>query len=139
MRVEGLGARHRGENGKAYDNRKCDVLTSDVSQLYAERLKLNGAQQPYNPSGSDLKGAARARGAARRRPVVRPRQVDALFADDAKELGVKSARVDNAIKIGKSGHQAAGRYRGRIWRATGPCQRLGGARRPRRRQLQRDL
>src|SRR5450432_1833322 len=28
------------ESLKAYDDRKCDVLTSDVSQLYAERLKL---------------------------------------------------------------------------------------------------
>jgi general L-amino acid transport system substrate-binding protein len=28
------------ESRKAYDERKCDVLTSDVSQLYAERLKL---------------------------------------------------------------------------------------------------
>ena len=28
------------ESRKAYDDRKCDVLTSDVSQLYAERLKL---------------------------------------------------------------------------------------------------
>jgi general L-amino acid transport system substrate-binding protein len=28
------------ETLKAYDDRKCDVLTSDVSQLYAERLKL---------------------------------------------------------------------------------------------------
>ena len=29
------------ESLKAYDDRKCDVLTSDVSQLYAERLKLS--------------------------------------------------------------------------------------------------
>src|SRR5262249_11540288 len=29
------------ESRKAYDERKCDVLTSDVSQLYAERLKLS--------------------------------------------------------------------------------------------------
>jgi general L-amino acid transport system substrate-binding protein len=28
------------ESLKAYDDRKCDVLTSDVSQLYSERLKL---------------------------------------------------------------------------------------------------
>jgi general L-amino acid transport system substrate-binding protein len=28
------------ETLKAYDDRKCDVLTSDISQLYAERLKL---------------------------------------------------------------------------------------------------
>src|SRR5262245_28085106 len=29
------------ESRKAYDERQCDVLTSDVSQLYAERLKLS--------------------------------------------------------------------------------------------------
>src|SRR6516162_7545463 len=28
------------ESRRAYDDRKCDVLTSDISQLYAERLKL---------------------------------------------------------------------------------------------------
>ena len=29
------------ETLKAYEDRKCEVLTSDVSQLYAERLKLS--------------------------------------------------------------------------------------------------
>src|SRR3954447_16524877 len=38
LRVLALGTAE--ETLKAYDDRKCDVLTSDVSQLYAERLKL---------------------------------------------------------------------------------------------------
>ena len=38
LKVLALGTAE--ESLKAYDDRKCDVLTSDVSQLYAERLKL---------------------------------------------------------------------------------------------------
>jgi len=38
LKVLSLGTAE--ETLKAYDDRKCDVLTSDVSQLYAERLKL---------------------------------------------------------------------------------------------------
>ena len=39
LKVLALGTAE--ESLKAYDDRKCDVLTSDVSQLYAERLKLS--------------------------------------------------------------------------------------------------
>jgi general L-amino acid transport system substrate-binding protein len=39
LKVLALGTAE--ESRKAYDDRKCDVLTSDVSQLYAERLKLS--------------------------------------------------------------------------------------------------
>jgi ABC-type amino acid transport/signal transduction systems, periplasmic component/domain len=38
LKVVALGTAE--ETLKAYDERKCDVLTSDISQLYAERLKL---------------------------------------------------------------------------------------------------
>src|SRR4051794_13358152 len=38
LKVLALGTAE--ESLRAYDDRKCDVLTSDVSQLYAERLKL---------------------------------------------------------------------------------------------------
>jgi len=40
MDVKVLALGTAEETLKAYDDRKCDVLTSDVSQLYAERLKL---------------------------------------------------------------------------------------------------
>jgi lipoprotein-anchoring transpeptidase ErfK/SrfK len=40
MPVKVLALGTAEESLKAYDDRKCDVLTSDVSQLYAERLKL---------------------------------------------------------------------------------------------------
>jgi len=86
------------ESRKAYDDRKCDVLTSDVSQLYAERLKLAApdshiilpeviAKEPLGPA---------------------VRQGDdqwfnlikwTLYAlINAEELGVKSATIDDALK-----------------------------------------
>src|SRR5215207_363843 len=83
---------------KAYDDRKCDVLTSDVSQLYAERLKLTAPDNhlilPEVISKEPLG------------PVVR--QGDDQWFNlvkwtlysliNAEELGVKSATVDDAVK-----------------------------------------
>ena len=42
MELKVLALATADETLKAYDERRCDVLTSDVSQLYAERLKLVG-------------------------------------------------------------------------------------------------
>jgi general L-amino acid transport system substrate-binding protein len=85
------------ESRTAYDERKCDVLTSDVSQLYAERLKLAAPDShiilPEIISKEPLG------------PVVR--QGDdhwlnlvkwTLYAlINAEELGVKSATIDDAL------------------------------------------
>jgi general L-amino acid transport system substrate-binding protein len=40
MKLKVLSVGTAEESLRAYDDRKCDVLTSDVSQLYAERLRL---------------------------------------------------------------------------------------------------
>ena len=86
------------ESRKAYDDRKCDVLTSDVSQLYAERLKLAAPDShmilPEVISKEPLG------------PVVR--QGDDQWFNlvkwtlysliNAEELGVKSATIDDALK-----------------------------------------
>jgi len=86
------------ESRKSYDDRKCDVLTSDVSQLYAERLKLAVPDShlilPEIISKEPLG------------PVVR--QGDDQWFNlvkwtlysliDAEELGVKSATIDDALK-----------------------------------------
>src|SRR5689334_21659581 len=86
------------ESRSAYDERKCDVLTSDVSQLYAERLKLVVPDAhvilPEVISKEPLG------------PVVRQGDDQwfnlvkwTLYAlINAEELGVKSAGVDDALK-----------------------------------------
>jgi general L-amino acid transport system substrate-binding protein len=85
------------ESRKAYDERKCDVLTSDVSQLYAERLKLGSPDShiilPEVISKEPLG------------PVVRQGDDQwfnlvkwTLYAlINAEELGVKSATFDDAL------------------------------------------
>jgi general L-amino acid transport system substrate-binding protein len=86
------------ESRKAYDDRKCDVLTSDVSQLYAERLKLAAPDShvilPEVISKEPLG------------PVVRQGDDQwfnlvkwTLYAlINAEELGVKSATIEEALK-----------------------------------------
>lgn len=86
------------ESRKAYDDRKCDVLTSDVSQLYAERLKLTAPDShmilPEVISKEPLG------------PVVR--QGDDQWFNlvkwtlysliNAEELSVKSSTIDSAMQ-----------------------------------------
>jgi len=86
---------------KAYDEQKCDVLTSDVSQLYAQRLKLSAPDShiilPEVISKEPLG------------PVVR--QGDDQWFNlikwtlysliNAEELGVKSKSIDDAMKSSK--------------------------------------
>jgi general L-amino acid transport system substrate-binding protein len=86
------------ESRSAYDEKKCDVLTSDVSQLYAERLKLAAPDShvilPEVISKEPLG------------PVVRQGDDQwfnlvkwTLYAlINAEELGVKSAGIDDALK-----------------------------------------
>ena len=85
LKVLALGTAE--ESRKAYDDRKCDVLTSDVSQLYAERLKLAApdshiilpeviSKEPLGPAvrqGDDQ--------------WFQPGQVDALFIDQCRGAG----------------------------------------------------
>lgn len=86
------------ETRTAYEQRKCDVLTSDVSQLYAERLKLAAPDEhiilPEVISKEPLG------------PVVRQGDDQwfnlvkwTLYAlINAEELGVKSTTIDSALK-----------------------------------------
>ena len=86
------------ESRKAYEDQKCDVLTSDVSQLYAERLKLTAPDShiilPEVISKEPLG------------PVVRQGDDQwfnlikwTLYAlINAEELGVKSTSLDDALK-----------------------------------------
>jgi general L-amino acid transport system substrate-binding protein len=86
------------ESRKAYDEQKCDVLTSDVSQLYAERLKLAAPDThvilPEVISKEPLGPAVR-QGDDQWFNLVKW----TLYAlINAEELGVKSTTVDDALK-----------------------------------------
>ena len=137
LKVLALGTAE--ESRKAYDDRKCDVLTSDVSQLYAERLKLAAPDShiilPEVISKEPLGPAVR-QGDDQWFNLVKWTLYSLI---NAEELGVKSATLDDAVKSPNSRYPAPGRHRRRIWRATGPYEGLGRARRPRGRQLRRDL
>jgi general L-amino acid transport system substrate-binding protein len=86
------------ESRSAYDERKCDVLTSDVSQLYAERLKLVVPDAhvilPEVISKEPLGPAVR-QGDDQWFNLVKW----TLYAlINAEELGIKSATIDEALK-----------------------------------------
>jgi general L-amino acid transport system substrate-binding protein len=86
------------ESRKAYDDRKCDVLTSDVSQLYAERLKLAAPDShiilPEVISKEPLGPAVR-QGDDQWFNVVKWTLYSLI---NAEELGVKSATIDDMVK-----------------------------------------
>ncbi len=86
---------------KAYDFGKCDVMTSDVSQLYAERLQLKNPDDhvilPDVISKEPLGPVVR-QGDDQWYNVVKW----TLFAMlNAEELGVSSANIDEALKSTK--------------------------------------
>jgi general L-amino acid transport system substrate-binding protein len=86
------------ESRKAFDDRKCDVLTSDVSQLYAERLKLDTPDGhiilPEVISKEPLGPAVR-QGDDQWFNLVKWTLYSLI---NAEELGVKSATLDDAVK-----------------------------------------
>jgi general L-amino acid transport system substrate-binding protein len=86
------------ESRKAYDERKCDVLTSDVSQLYAERLKLGAPDShiilPEVISKEPLGPAVR-QGDDQWFNLVKWTLYSLI---NAEELGVKSTTIDDAVK-----------------------------------------
>jgi len=86
------------ESRKAYDDRKCDVLTSDVSQLYAERLKLVAPDShiilPEVISKEPLGPAVR-QGDDQWFNLVKWTLYSLI---NAEELGVKSTTIEDALK-----------------------------------------
>src|SRR5258705_13151478 len=96
LKVLALGT--ADESRKAYDDRKCDVLTSDVSQLYAERLKLSAPDShlilPEVISKEPLGPAVR-QGDDQWFNLVKWTLYSLI---NAEELGVKSATIDDAVK-----------------------------------------
>ena len=86
------------ESRKAYDDRQCDVLTSDISQLYAERLKLASPDShiilPEVISKEPLGPAVR-QGDDQWFNLVKWTLYSLI---NAEELGVRSATIDDALK-----------------------------------------
>lgn len=96
LKVVALGTAE--ETLQAYNDRRCEVLTSDVSQLYAERLKLTAADShiilPDVISKEPLGPAVRQSDDSWLNLIKWT-----LFAlINAEELGVKSGTIDEAIK-----------------------------------------
>jgi len=86
---------------KAYEDSKCDTITSDISQLYAQRLRLAKAgDSVILPDVISKEPLA---------PVVRHRDDQwllivkwTLFAMlNAEELGITSKNIDDAMKSEK--------------------------------------
>ena len=98
MKYEVIAFVTADETVKAYEAGRCDAFTTDVSQLYAEKLKLaNPADHVILPeiiSKEPLAPAVR-RGDDQWLVLVRWVQFAML---DAEELGVSSKTVDEALK-----------------------------------------
>jgi general L-amino acid transport system substrate-binding protein len=88
---------------KAYDDRKCDVMTSDVSQLYALRLKLAAPDShiilPEVISKEPLGPAVR-QGDDQWLNMIKWTLYSLI---NAEELGVKSTAIDAAVKSSNPG------------------------------------
>jgi general L-amino acid transport system substrate-binding protein len=98
MKYEVLAFATADETVKAYDGGRCDVFTADLSQLYAEKLKLATPTDhvilPEVISKEPLSPAVR-RGDEQWFEIVRW----ILFAMlNAEELGVSSKTIDQALK-----------------------------------------
>lgn len=98
MTVKVLALATADDSRKAYDERKCDVLTSDVSQLYAERLKLTAPDShiilPEVISKEPLGPAVR-QGDDQWFNLVKWTLYSLI---NAEELGIKAAALDDAVK-----------------------------------------
>jgi general L-amino acid transport system substrate-binding protein len=101
MKYEVVAFASPDETLKAYDGGRCDVFTTDVSQLYAERLKLATPNEhvilPEIISKEPLAPAVR-RGDEQWLDIVKW----TLFAMlNAEELGVSSRTLDDALRSDK--------------------------------------
>jgi general L-amino acid transport system substrate-binding protein len=101
MKYEVIAFATADETVKAYDAGRCDVFTTDMSQLYAERLKLTNANDhlilPEVISKEPLGPSVR-HGDDQWFDIVKW----VLFAMiNAEELGLSSKNVDDALKSDK--------------------------------------
>jgi general L-amino acid transport system substrate-binding protein len=101
MKYEVIAFATADETVKAYDAGRCDVFTTDVSQLYSERLKLANANDhvilPEVISKEPLGPAVR-HGDDQWFDIVKWTHYAMI---NAEELGVSSRNVDEALKSDK--------------------------------------
>jgi general L-amino acid transport system substrate-binding protein len=101
MKYEVVPAASENEWLSAYESGRCDVLTSDVSQLFAERLKLRNPDDhvilPDIISKEPLGPAVR-QGDDQWLTLVKWTHFAMI---NAEELGVGSATIDEALRSGK--------------------------------------
>ena len=139
MKYTALTFANADEAVQAYDSGRCKVLTSDVSQLHAERLKLKRPDDhvilPDVISKEPLGPAVRF-GDDQWLNIVKWTHFAMV---NAEELGVGSATIDAGDEFGEAGRAPPGRRRRRVWRASGAQQGLGREHRPAGRQLRRGL
>ena len=98
MKYEVIAFATADETIKAYDGGRCDVFTTDVSQLYAERLKLTNLNDhvilPEIISKEPLGPAVR-HGDDQWFDIVKWVHFAMI---NAEELGVSSKNIDEALK-----------------------------------------
>ena len=139
MKYEVIAFGTADETVKAYESGRCDVFTSDVSQLYAERLKLaNPADHVVLPEviSKEPLGPMVRHGDDQWFDIVKW----TLFAMvDAEELGITQKNVDEMAKSDKPELKRVVRHRRQSRRTARPDQGLGVADREGRRQLRRVL
>jgi general L-amino acid transport system substrate-binding protein len=101
MSLELVGFLDSNEAAKAYDAGRCDVLTSDVSQLYADRLTLKAPDEhiilPDIISKEPLGPVVR-QGDDQWSNIVK---WTAFALVNAEELGISSKSIDQAIRSEK--------------------------------------
>ena len=86
---------------KAYDSGTCDVFTSDISQLYSERLKLSSPNDHVilaDVISKEPLGPAVKQGDSQWLEIVKWSHFAML---NAEELGVTSKNIDEALKSQK--------------------------------------
>ena len=137
MKYEVIAFGTADETVKAYESGRCDVFTTDVSQLYAERLKLANADDhvvlPEIISKEPLGPMVR-HGDDQWFDIVKW----TLYAMvNAEELGITQKNVDEMAKSDKPEIKRVARHRRQSRRTARPDQGLGGADREGRRQLRR--
>ena len=101
---------------KAYDSGQCDMLTSDVSQLYALRLKLAKPADHVDPGRRHLQGAAGAGGAAEGRRLAAAGEVDAVRHDQRRGARHQLQEHRRGAEIEEAGRDAFRRHRRRLRR-----------------------
>ena len=139
MKYEVVAFGTADETIKAYESGRCDAFTTDVSQLYSEKLKLSNANDhvilPEVISKEPLGPLVR-HGDDQWFDVVKW----VLFAMlNAEELGVSSKTLDEALKSKQPEIRRMLGLEGTHGEQLGLTQGLGGAHRAARGQLRRGV